>query len=170
MSGANYVVPDSATMFLGSFSATHCSAPAQHCNGFLGPPLKDLALQPQYSLSSKNSTFVIDERKQRRMISNRESARRSRMRKQRHLDELWRHVMRFRNENRNLIEKLNSMYESIDKMVQENAKLIEETSDLRLMLRTLQIGSPYNGLQDSDEVPCNRNTPVSEPHLLCYPW
>ncbi|CAI9096375.1 OLC1v1032505C1 [Oldenlandia corymbosa var. corymbosa] len=101
---------------------------------------------------------LIDERKQRRMISNRESARRSRMRKQRHLDELWSQVLRLRNENQNLMNKLNDVSDSHDKVLKENARLKEEASDLRQMLTNLQLGSPFhnNGcLGDLDEVPCN---------------
>lgn len=82
------------------------------------------------------------------MISNRESARRSRMRKQKHLDELWSQVVRLRTENHNLIDKLNHVSESHDRALQENAKLKEETSDLRQMLTQLQIERSY-------EVPCN---------------
>uniref|UniRef100_A0A7N0TVG2 BZIP domain-containing protein n=1 Tax=Kalanchoe fedtschenkoi TaxID=63787 RepID=A0A7N0TVG2_KALFE len=159
-------------MFPGSFSMMQCNMPSLHFGGFLGslpsaqilPPLQEFALQPQYSLSNNSTSdeaddqqqhSVIDERRQRRMISNRESARRSRMRKQRHLDELWSQVMRLRNENHSLMERLNNMCESHDKLVQENAKLKEETADFRQLLSTLQIGSPYNALQDLAEVPCN---------------
>ncbi|GFZ16197.1 basic leucine-zipper 42 [Actinidia rufa] len=98
---------------------------------------------------------IIDERKQRRMISNRESARRSRMRKQKHLDELWAQVVRLRNENHNLIDKLNHVSESHDRVVQENSRLKEEASDLRKMLTDLQIGSPYPDLRYLEEVTCN---------------
>ncbi|XP_062111265.1 basic leucine zipper 43-like [Humulus lupulus] len=87
---------------------------------------------------------IIDERRQRRMISNRESARRSRMRKQKHLDELWSQVVRLRTENHSLIDKLNHVSESHDRVLQENSRLKEEASDLRQMLTALQIGSPYN--------------------------
>ncbi|KAH6797877.1 basic leucine-zipper 42 [Perilla frutescens var. hirtella] len=98
---------------------------------------------------------VIDERKQRRMISNRESARRSRMRKQRHLDELWSQVLRLRTENHSLIDKLNHMSESHDRVVQENARLKEEASDLRQMLTDLQITNSYTIFRDLDDIPCN---------------
>ncbi|PON74614.1 Basic-leucine zipper transcription factor [Parasponia andersonii] len=87
---------------------------------------------------------IIDERRQRRMISNRESARRSRMRKQKHLDELWSQVVRLRNENHSLIGKLNHVSECHDRVLHENTRLKEEASDLRQMLTDLQIGSPYN--------------------------
>jgi hypothetical protein len=124
---------------------------------------------PQYcSISNNSSTSdeaeehqlsIIDERKQRRMISNRESARRSRMRKQKHLDELWSQVLRLRTENHNLIDKLNHVTECHDRVLQENARLKEEASDLRQMLTDLQIGSPYDTTTFRDleevDVPCN---------------
>ncbi|XP_051145916.1 bZIP transcription factor 53-like [Andrographis paniculata] len=81
---------------------------------------------------------IIDERRQRRMISNRESARRSRMRKQRHLDELWSMVLRLRTENHNLLNKVNDLSASHDRVVQENSKLRAEALDLHQMLRDLQ--------------------------------
>lgn len=120
----------------------------------------------QYASISNNSSTsdeaeehqlsIIDERKQRRMISNRESARRSRMRKQKHLDELWSQVVRLRSENHNLMDRLNHVTESHDRILQENARLKEESSDLHQMLTNLQLGSPYTTtFRDLEEVPCN---------------
>ncbi|KAA0054786.1 basic leucine zipper 43 [Cucumis melo var. makuwa] len=86
---------------------------------------------------------LINERKQRRMISNRESARRSRMRKQKHLDELWSQVLWLRNENHQLIDKLNQVSECHDRALQENAQLKEEASELRQMLTDFQLHNPY---------------------------
>ncbi|KAF8084204.1 hypothetical protein N665_0729s0017 [Sinapis alba] len=84
------------------------------------------------------SIIILDERKQRRMLSNRESARRSRMRKQRHLDELWSQVIRLRNQNNCLIDKLNSVSETQDSVLKENAKLKEEASELRQLVCELK--------------------------------
>lgn len=87
------------------------------------------------------------------MISNRESARRSRMRKQRHLDELWSQVVWLRNENHQLIDKLNHVTESHDRVIQENVLLKEEASGLRQMLSDRQkLSSPYSTLRDLEEV------------------
>ncbi|KAE8661465.1 phytosulfokines 1-like [Hibiscus syriacus] len=87
-------------------------------------------------------SMIVDVRKQRRLISNRESARRSRMRKQKHLDELWSQVIRLRNENQNLTGKLNHVSEYHDQVVRENARLKEEASELRRMAIDIAIGSP----------------------------
>lgn len=98
-----------------------------------------------------HNNMIIDERKKRRMISNRESARRSRMRKQKHLDELWSQVVRLRNENYCLVDKLNHLSESHDKVIEENAKLKEENSGLRQMLTDAQLSTTYNSLKDLEE-------------------
>ncbi|VVB04043.1 unnamed protein product [Arabis nemorensis] len=84
------------------------------------------------------SIIILDERKQRRMLSNRESARRSRMRKQRHLDELWSQVIRLRNENNCLIDKLNRVSETQVSVLKENSKLKEEASNLRQLVCELK--------------------------------
>ncbi|KAI8534285.1 hypothetical protein RHMOL_Rhmol10G0078500 [Rhododendron molle] len=119
---------------------------------------------PQSTCLSNNSTSdeadeqnlsLINERKQRRMISNRESARRSRMRKQKHLDELWSQVVWLRNENHQLIDKLNHFSETHDKIVQENAQLKEETTGLRQMITDMQLNSPYPNLRDLEDINCN---------------
>ncbi|XP_074299737.1 basic leucine zipper 43-like [Silene latifolia] len=102
--------------------------------------------------ADEQQVSIINERKQRRMISNRESARRSRMRKQRHLDELWSQVVLLRNENHQLIDKLNHVTESHDRALQENIQLKEETSELRQMLADMQLSSPYSTLRDFEEV------------------
>ncbi|CAM8940021.1 unnamed protein product [Rhodiola kirilowii] len=124
-----------------------------------------LEMNPQQSSSvSNNSTSdeaeqhqysIIDERKQRRMISNRESARRSRMRKQKHLDELWSQVIRLRTENHALLDKFNHVFESHNNVVEENVKLKDEVSKLRKMVTNLQITSPETFLRDLEEIPCN---------------
>ncbi|XVF43325.1 hypothetical protein PTKIN_Ptkin02bG0031700 [Pterospermum kingtungense] len=136
---------------------------AFHFNRFSSPP-DQFTVQSSSNISNNSTSdeaeeqqqSIIDERKQRRMISNRESARRSRMRKQKHLDELWSQVIRLRNENHSLIDKLNHVSECHDQVLQENARLKEEASDLRQMLTDLRIGSPYSfAFRDLEDVPCN---------------
>ncbi|XP_061344287.1 basic leucine zipper 43-like [Gastrolobium bilobum] len=118
---------------------------------------------PQSSCISSNSTSdeadeqqqsLINERKHRRMISNRESARRSRMRKQKHLDEMWSQVVWLRNENHQLIDKLNNLSESHDKVLQENVQLREEALELRQMICDMQLRSPCPPLSPLEDLPC----------------
>lgn len=104
---------------------------------------------------SDHQPNIIDERKKRRMISNRESARRSRMRKQKHFDELWSQVARFQKENQSLIDKLSHMSESYDKVIQENVCLKEENSDLRRMVVDLQMSDSCNFFTDLEDIPSN---------------
>lgn len=86
-----------------------------------------------------NLPATSDERKRRRMVSNRESARRSRMRKQRHLDELWSVLVQLINENNCLAGELSRAREGYEKVVQENTKLREENSKSRKMIGEIGI-------------------------------
>lgn len=179
LAGIQYLSPENPIPFPANFGMIQESnITAFHFNRLLSNLQNVPFLQPVHEFTPQNSCLsnnsstsdeadeqqlsIIDERKQRRMISNRESARRSRMRKQKHLDELWSQVVRLRTENHNLIDKLNHVSECHDRVLQENVRLKEEASDLRRMLTDLQFGSPYTAtaLRDLEEVPCNTAPPL----------
>ncbi|CAN6851989.1 hypothetical protein F2Q70_00015689 [Brassica cretica] len=81
-----------------------------------------------------NRSAEDDEKKRRRKVSNRESARRSRMRKRRHLNELWSMLVHLINENKCLFDELSRANEGYENVVEENKKLREENSKLRKMI------------------------------------
>ncbi|CAK7339721.1 unnamed protein product [Dovyalis caffra] len=106
---------------------------------------------------------VIDERKRRRMISNRESARRSRMRKQKHTENLRNQLNRLRSENRELTNRLRFVLYHVHSIRMDNDRLRSESSILRkklsdirqiLMIRQLQ--------QFTSAWPCNNIITATE--------
>ncbi|KAJ0726912.1 putative transcription factor bZIP family [Helianthus annuus] len=128
-------------------------------NFHMNPQYQEINMQAPYFKSNSTSDeadeqqlSIINERKQRRMISNRESARRSRMRKQKHLDELWSQVVWLRNENHQLVDKLNKFSGIHEQVVQENAKLKDEAAELRQMVTEWQINGTYPTLRDLDDI------------------
>ncbi|XXG63190.1 hypothetical protein AAC387_Pa05g1430 [Persea americana] len=166
--GIQYLSPINPTPYLSHFTPMQNNKPYNHFDRFLTPyPTSTLQIPhlfhdptPHMSSSCNNSTSdedhqlsVIDERKQRRMISNRESARRSRMRKQKQLDELWLQVVRLRTENRELIDKLNGVLERHELILQENNQLREEATSLHQTLQGLQVNNAFGVLNDTEEAP-----------------
>ncbi|KAL2540432.1 basic region/leucine zipper motif 53 [Abeliophyllum distichum] len=93
---------------------------------------------------------VYDERKRKRMISNRESARRSRMRKQQHLDEMIGQASQLENENNLLSQKINDSTQLYLGVASDNnvlrAQLAELTDRLRSLNSVLEIVSEVSGL------------------------
>ncbi|CAL0311600.1 unnamed protein product [Lupinus luteus] len=68
---------------------------------------------------------IVEERRRRRVISNRESARRSRMRKQRHLENLRNQVNLFRVDNREIKTRLQFLVNHCNHVRTENDCLRE---------------------------------------------
>ena len=114
---------------------------------------------------------VIDERKRRRMISNRESARRSRMRKQKHVENLRNQVNWLRSESLELRNRLRSVLYHCHSVRTENDWLRSEHSMLRkklseirqiLMMRQLhQLTSAWpcdNIISATEEIPLSSIT------------
>ncbi|XP_022773922.1 bZIP transcription factor 2-like [Durio zibethinus] len=106
---------------------------------------------------------IIDERKRRRMISNRESARRSRMRKQKHLENLRNEVNQFRIENRELTNRLRFVWYHCHRVRTDNRRLHSEYSMLRQKLSDLRQILLFKQLQQfSSAWPCNNVAIMSE--------
>ncbi|KAL9262668.1 bZIP transcription factor 53-like protein [Drosera capensis] len=110
----------------------------------------------------------IDERKRKRMISNRESARRSRLKKQQHLDELIGQVVKLRAENAELEKRIEAASGLLGGVEAENdvlrAQVKELTERLTSLNSVLEVVEEVSGLRmDIPEIP-------EIPENLLEPW
>lgn len=80
---------------------------------------------------------LMDQRKRKRMQSNRESARRSRQRKQNHLDELMAQAAQLRKENNQIITTTNLTTQQFVKVEAENSVLRAQMDELSQRLHSL---------------------------------
>ncbi|XWS62757.1 hypothetical protein CRYUN_Cryun06bG0038200 [Craigia yunnanensis] len=100
----------------------------------------------QNSGSEEDLQALMDERKRKRMISNRESARRSRMKKQKHLDDLMAQVTQLRKENHQIITRINITTQHYLNVEAENLVLRAQANELSHRLQSLnEIISLVNG-------------------------
>ncbi|KAJ0265405.1 bZIP transcription factor 2 [Hirschfeldia incana] len=83
------------------------------------------------------SVVAVDDRKRKRMLSNRESARRSRMRKQKHVDDLTAQINQLSNDNRQILTSLNVTTQLYMKIQAENSILTAQMSELSTRLESL---------------------------------
>ncbi|KAJ4727802.1 BZIP transcription factor [Melia azedarach] len=108
---------------------------------------------------------LVDERKRKRMISNRESARRSRMRKQKQMEDLVNEVSQLESSNAMLRQNIDASVQRYIEMESANnilrAQAMELTDNLRSLNSVLQIWAEISGL----------NVEIPEiPDPLMKPW
>ncbi|OIT32528.1 PREDICTED: bZIP transcription factor 11-like [Nicotiana attenuata] len=100
----------------------------------------------QNSGSEEDLQQLMDQRKRKRMISNRESARRSRMRKQKHLDDLMSQLAHQRKENNQILTTMNVTTQHYLNVEAENSILRAQVAELSNRFESLtQIISFLNG-------------------------
>ncbi|KAL3614048.1 hypothetical protein CASFOL_042122 [Castilleja foliolosa] len=92
---------------------------------------------PQNSGSEIDLGQLMDQRKRKRMISNRESARRSRLKKQTHLDGLMAQVAELRKENQQILTGLNAATQNYMSVESDNAILRAQMAELSHRLKSL---------------------------------
>ncbi|KAI3996043.1 hypothetical protein MKX01_038443 [Papaver californicum] len=120
---------------------------------------------------------VIDERKQKRMLSNRESARRSRMRKQKHLDGLTAQVVELKKENHQILSSLNITTQNYLNVESENSILRAQMNELSHRLDSLNeiihyLNANKNNMDSSFEN-SSSTTAVNDYHHhqdFLHPW
>ncbi|CAO2823655.1 unnamed protein product [Amaranthus hypochondriacus] len=103
-------------------------------------------------------------RRLKRMISNRESARRSRLRKRKQLENLQSQVLQLLSANHQLAEKLNLVMESNYELLQENSRLRDESICLRnelLISMKCDMGLDDNGVCTRANNQSHDNSPNS---------
>ncbi|GAA0141668.1 DNA-binding transcription factor [Lithospermum erythrorhizon] len=108
--------------------------------------------------SEKELQNLINERKRKRMQSNRESARRSRMRKQKHLDDLMAQVDQLRKENNQILTSINITTEQFLNVEAENSVIRAQMVELSQRLESLNEILSYmntnnnNGIFENGEI------------------
>ncbi|XP_057493478.1 bZIP transcription factor 11-like [Actinidia eriantha] len=120
------------------------------------------------SASEEDLQQLMDQRKRKRMISNRESARRSRMRKQKHLDDLTAQVAQLRRENNQIITGISVTTQQYLNVEGENSILRAQLAELSHRLESLNeivsflnagngyLGTePFNSAESGDEFSSN---------------
>ncbi|KAK1275737.1 Light-inducible protein CPRF2 [Acorus gramineus] len=105
------------------------------------------------------ASAAADERRLRRMISNRESARRSRMRKQKHLEDLRSQVNRIRSENREIANRVGLLSHHSQLLCLENKRLQSESATLRRRLAEIRYYLVMLELRTAAAVPINEQIP-----------
>ncbi|ONH94031.1 hypothetical protein PRUPE_8G267100 [Prunus persica] len=124
----------------------------------------------QQSSSGSDGSASVDEKKRKRMLSNRESARRSRMKKQKQMDDLTSEITRLEMSNNQLLQGIEVKERGYAEIESRNnvmrAQVMELTDRLQSLNSVLQIFEEVSGLAvDIPEIP----DPLLRPWQVSYP-
>ncbi|XP_027906044.1 TMV resistance protein N-like isoform X2 [Vigna unguiculata] len=104
----------------------------------------------QKSGSEEDAEAQMDERKRKRMTSNQESARKYRMRKQKHLEDLVSTVAQLKNENQHILQSINLTSQNYMNFEAENSILRAEMSELSSRLSNLRFYDVFLSFRGED--------------------
>ncbi|KAK9147039.1 hypothetical protein Sjap_006942 [Stephania japonica] len=113
---------------------------------------------------------MVDDKRKRRMISNRESARRSRMKKQQRLDDLLNQMVQLQKENAEIMQRVDFTTQAYNQVESENnvlrARMMELQDRLQSLNNVLYVAEEVSGLaMDIPEIP----DPLMKPWQLPCP-
>lgn len=126
--------------------------------------------RPASSGSDDPRSDVMDDRKRKRMQSNRESARRSRMKKQKQLEDLTNEASQLQIANSHLVQNIKEKEDAYNEMESKNTVLRAQTKELLERLRflnsMLEFAEGLSGIPvEIPEIP----DPLMKPWQLPYP-
>ncbi|KAE9588366.1 hypothetical protein Lal_00003070 [Lupinus albus] len=108
----------------------------------------------QSSGSEEDLKLLMDQRKRKRKQSNRESAKRSRMRKQKHLDDVIAQVDMLRKENSEILTRVSIITQHYHRVESENCILRVQMGELSQRLQSLndilELINTTNGIYEMD--------------------
>ncbi|XP_050365391.1 bZIP transcription factor 11 [Argentina anserina] len=127
----------------------------------------------QNSGSEENLQVLMVQRKRKRMLSNRESARRSRMRKQKHLDDLTAQMAQLKKENHQIISSLNITSQHYMNIEADNSVLRAQAAELNNRLQSLNeiitfLNANHGGGCVEDSSHNSNNNNFTEPSADCF--
>ncbi|XP_043722786.1 bZIP transcription factor 53-like [Telopea speciosissima] len=108
----------------------------------------------------------IDDRKRKRMLSNRESARRSRQKKQQHLDELITQVSQLQKQNSEIAQSTEAILQHYNQIESENQVLRARMTELNDRLGSLN--SFLGFMEDTGDLFMINSPEITDP--LLKPW
>lgn len=88
-------------------------------------------------------TMITDDKKRKRMISNRESAKRSRMKRQQHVQDLNNQIMFYKNRRNEITQNINNFTQQFTAVENQNRIMRAQKEELRKRLEAAELVSSY---------------------------